>query len=209
MVSSAARRWQERLRFIAAIARKPKQTGAISPSSHWLAKAIVESMPEREHPTVVELGAGAGALTGSLLERTGSGGRLLSLEVDPDLARYVSGHFPQAEVWEADAADLSGILEKAGAEQVQAVVSALPWSLFPPDKQRVILEQARDALAPDGTFVSISTVTAGLTAAGRLFPSLLPEYFAGTGRRFVPGNFPPAYVYVGWQPVRRGGTQRS
>lgn len=203
VVPSAAQRWQERLQFIAAIARKPKQTGAISPSSQSLAKAVVAELPEREHATVVELGAGAGALSGALWRKVGPGGRLISLEVDPDLAGYLTGHAPDIEVWEADAADLAKVLSKVGVQQVQAVVSALPWALLPPDKQRLILEQVRDALTPDGTFVSIATVTSGMTAAGRLFPSLLPDYFTRTGRRFVIGNFPPAYVHVGRQPVHQ------
>ena len=201
MKPSAVRRWQERLRFVQAIVRKPKQTGALSPSSRSLARAVVAPLAGHRGATVVELGAGAGALTSDILERIGPEGRLISLEVDPDLAGYLRRWNPEAEVWEADAADLTEVLEKAGVQEVRAIVSALPWSLLPPDKQRLILEQTRAALAPDGTFVSITTVTAGMTSAGRLFPTLLPEFFTRTSRRFVPGNLPPAYVNIGHRPI--------
>ena len=59
--------WQ----FFAGFLRRPWTVGAVAPSSHRLARAIVRRLPLRRAETVVELGAGTGAITRRILAQVG------------------------------------------------------------------------------------------------------------------------------------------
>ncbi len=103
--------------------------------------------------TVLEAGAGSGALTCSLLRAVGSEGRVLSYEIREDHAEHAVrnverffGHRP--ENWELTVADLA-----EHTEQVDRIVLDMlePWS---------VLDTVADALVPGGVLtVYVPTTT--------------------------------------------------
>ena len=74
-----------------------------------IARAIVDLVAPTARDLVVEIGPGEGALTEELARR---GGRLIALEVDPQLIERLRRRFPQVEVQHADARGMG--LRRAG-----------------------------------------------------------------------------------------------
>src|SRR6185295_8153115 len=65
-----------------------------------IARAIVDLVAPTARDLVVEIGPGEGALTEELARRSG---RLVALEVDPELIDRLRRRFPQSEIQHADA----------------------------------------------------------------------------------------------------------
>jgi phosphatidylethanolamine/phosphatidyl-N-methylethanolamine N-methyltransferase len=88
-------------------------------------------------------------------------------------------------------------------ESVEAVISGLPWSLFPAAAQRGILREVGKVLAPAGAFTTFAYVHALGMAGARQFRRRLDETFDEVvTSRTVWRNVPPARVYVCRRPRR-------
>src|SRR3954470_23425780 len=79
----------DRLRFLRAFLAHPRQVGAVLPTSHAAVRDMLDMADIPGAQLVVELGAGTGVQTGEILARLGPDARLLSFEIDPDLARLL------------------------------------------------------------------------------------------------------------------------
>ena len=69
--------------FLRQFLRSPITTGAIAPSSRYLAAAVTAPIPERGDPVVVELGPGTGSFTAEIQRRLGGRGRHIAVEINP------------------------------------------------------------------------------------------------------------------------------
>jgi 16S rRNA (adenine1518-N6/adenine1519-N6)-dimethyltransferase len=96
---------------------------------YGIARAIVDLVAPTRDDLVVEIGPGDGALTGELARRAG---RVIALEVDPELAARLRPHAPGVEVVEADARgwDYGTLVAPPGGRVV--VVGNLPYSVGKP-----------------------------------------------------------------------------
>ncbi|WP_344681302.1 class I SAM-dependent methyltransferase [Saccharopolyspora taberi] len=184
--------------------RKPGLVGAVAPSSPALAREMAAVVPTTGSPVVVELGPGTGALSGAIARRLPTGGRHVAIELDGGMVEYLRSAVPWLEVIQGDAANLGELLADAGIESVDAVVSGLPWSIFPGRLQKDILEQVGRVLAPGGAFTTFAYVHAlGMTGA-RLFRRRLDIAFDEVvTSRTVWRNLPPARSYVCRRPTTR------
>lgn len=189
--------------FLAAVLRQPKVIGAVVPSSRDLGEVLATIVPRDGRPTVVELGAGTGAVSAMISCRLPAGGRHLAVEIDPELADHLERSHPQVTVLRGDAARLGSLLDAAGTPRVDAVVSSLPWSLFSEEQQRQILEQVCQALVPGAGFSTFAYRHAASLAGARRFRALLHEYFVEVVMtRTVWRNLPPALVYICRYPTQ-------
>lgn len=136
---------------------------------------------------VVELGAGTGACTGELLARLRPDASLLAFEVDPDLADVLSARCPdpRLQVVLDSAADVEQYL---GDTRPEVIVSALPFSAFPADLRRSILQRSRRVLAPGGVMLVLQYSPA--------IQRELAGIFGSVRRRFSPLNVPPAFLFA-------------
>lgn len=190
--------------FIERAVRKPGQVGAVAPSSPSLAREMAAVVPTSGRPVVVELGPGTGALSGAIAERMPSGGRHVAIELDGGMVEYLRAELPWLEVVQGDAARLGDLLSGLGIERVDAVVSGLPWSIFPGELQQAILDQVGAVLAPGGAFTTFAYVHALGMSGARLFRRRLDLTFDEVlTSRTVWRNVPPARIYVCRRP-RRG-----
>ncbi|AQA04678.1 SAM-dependent methyltransferase [Mycobacterium sp. MS1601] len=182
--------------FIRAVVRNPQRVGAVTPSSAHLAAQLASVVPDGGTPVVVELGPGTGAVSSAIAERLPSGGRHLAVELDPSLAWYVARRHPSVEVVNGDARELTGLLASRGVATAASVVSGLPWSLFDPATQRLILQQIAHVLGEDGVFTTFAYVHAAPLRGAREFRRILTEMFGDVRiGRVVWRNIPPAYTY--------------
>jgi len=104
----------------------PATTGAVAPSSPFLARAMADDADGAGH--ILELGAGTGSLTQALAKRFPSLGLTL-VEVQPVLAAKLARRFPQARLHVRPAAEVLDGLECPDGPVV--VVSSLPFRSLP------------------------------------------------------------------------------
>src|SRR3954454_2745885 len=112
--------------FLRRALRRPALIAAPAPTGATLAAEIARVLPGTGTPTVVELGAGTGALSPAIRGRLSPGSRYIAVEVDGELVAHLRRRMPWLEVLHGDAADLATLLGGAGVGPVDVVVSSLP-----------------------------------------------------------------------------------
>ncbi|HEX7726058.1 MAG TPA: rRNA adenine N-6-methyltransferase family protein, partial [Rhizomicrobium sp.] len=83
----------EHLHFLKGLIARPKNVGAIAPSSPALSQAIARQVDPAVEGPVLELGPGTGVVTGALIERGIAPERITAIEYDPDFAKMVAERF--------------------------------------------------------------------------------------------------------------------
>jgi phospholipid N-methyltransferase len=192
----------EHLIFLRAALRQPQLIGAVAPSARGLAEQLAAIVPRRGNPTVVELGPGTGPVSAIIRGRLPSGGRQLAVEIDPSMVAYLRHRHPWLTVLPGDAAMVHTLLAAADVHRVDAVVSGLPWSIFPPDRQDLMIGSICRVLAPVGAFTTFGYLHAVRMSGARRFRRLLERRFEEVVvTRAVWLNLPPALVYVCRRPI--------
>jgi phosphatidylethanolamine/phosphatidyl-N-methylethanolamine N-methyltransferase len=178
----------EHLNFIRGLIVRPKNVGALVPSSPALAKAIAAQVDVSRPGPVLELGPGTGVVTEALIERGVAEDRLIAIEYDADFTKLVARRFPRARVLRGDAFQFARMLDGSVSDPYAAIVSGLPLLNFPVEKRRELIESALARLAPGAPYIQFSYGTK---------PSI-PGTDRYTVRRaaLVWKNLPPARVWV-------------
>lgn len=78
--------------------RNPRRVGAIAPASKALAQAILQEVVRSAPGTLIEVGAGTGAITRALLPALAQVDRFMVIERDPGFTQLLRQNFPQLEV---------------------------------------------------------------------------------------------------------------
>jgi phospholipid N-methyltransferase len=164
----------------------PKSIGAVMPSSIQLARTMAETIKPGDR--VLEIGAGTGALTQSILERLSSPALLTSVEIDPELCREFSNNFPDVRLVTGDAEDI--LKASSGFD---AIVSGIPFAVMEPAKRARMFSLIGERLNPGGRFVAFQYSLSSKTELERLFKDVRVK--------FAPINVPPAAVYVCSEPI--------
>ena len=190
--------------FLRRAVRRPDLLGAPAPTGTRLAARVAALVPTDRPTTVVELGAGTGALTTAIAARLAPGSRFVAIELDPEMAAHLRAVRPDVEVVEGDAVDLVAILESIhiGSGHVDAVVSSLPWTFLPPAVRRNLLTDIAGLLAPDGVFTLIRVLVALPNRVRVLRDDLAGAFTDVHEDRPVWRNLPPAALVSARCPVR-------
>ncbi|MFB7421010.1 class I SAM-dependent methyltransferase [Streptomyces sp. NPDC056210] len=214
-----AQRNAEGWMFLIEAARDLRTTGAIAPSSKTLARLLTD--PVHKHGTqplnVLEVGAGTGSVTRTLIPRLSRGSRLDIVEANARFAaqlRHLVRTHPR----------LTGESERVHVhhtlvEQLDTIhlydviVSGLPFTNFAPAQVETIMNRYMELLQPGGTLTYFAyrgtryarAVTASRAEARR--HCAVEEVLADYQRRYaigcwsVWGNLPPANVWQLRRPV--------
>jgi phosphatidylethanolamine/phosphatidyl-N-methylethanolamine N-methyltransferase len=188
--------------FVLAAASDFQNIASVAPSSRHLARAMLQGLPINEAKTVVELGAGTGAITRVLLESLPPQATLLAFEINPEFISYMQKSFsdPRLVLLNARAENLGHELRRLGYNRVDAVVSSLSLRFMPDHRQRTL----HDVLAPFMDTKSVYTqyqYIHGLRFEnGKILRhSSLPflrEYFGSIQCQTIWRNLPPAQVFT-------------
>jgi phospholipid N-methyltransferase len=189
--------------------RQPARIGAVAPSSRELSQILASVVPDTGRPTVVELGAGTGAVSAAIRQRLPAEGRHIAVEIDRELANYLRERHPGMQVLVGDAAELHALVRATETERIDAVVSGLPWALFDEAQQRQVLLQVCRTLAPGANFSTFGYRHTMAMSAARRFRALLHNHFDEVVvTQTVWRNLPPALVYICRNPVSDPRTAR-
>ncbi|MFC0214984.1 class I SAM-dependent methyltransferase [Paenibacillus chartarius] len=184
------------LLFMQKFLSNPLQVGSIIPSSRFLGQKMAGAVPWRETRTVVELGAGTGAITKHLLAQMHEDCRVWLFEKDNLMRKRLEEQF-SGFTCHSHAESLTLVIRQSGFEHVDCIVSGLPFFNFPPALRETILSQVYQALKPGGRFIAFQYSL-------QMKPKLA-ERFELEQLAFVPLNFPPAFVYI---CRKKGGTSK-
>lgn len=173
--------------FIQKFVRKPKQIGSVIPSSRFLADSMVSFIPWHRMQAVAELGAGTGAITQAIARSICPGTRVYLFEKDSRMRKQLIQEYPAFRC-AANVTNMLRILEGDGESQLDCIVSGLPFYNFPQDVRDLLMEQILGALKPDGLFVAFQY--------SLQMRKQMSRRFSIEKIKFVPLNFPPAFIYV-------------
>ncbi|WP_248930324.1 class I SAM-dependent methyltransferase [Paenibacillus hamazuiensis] len=185
-MNMTASTWQKCL-FLYKFIRFPKQIGSVTPSSKALAKKMVSSVPWDKVRHVAELGAGTGAVTKFIHEAGYPDTKVFLFEKEPVLRSRLAGEYPEYYCF-PDAVQLDTAIRSKGVEQLDCVISGLPFANFPQEIRDAIIGQVVKTLKPGGLFVAFQY--------SLQMKKQLARHFHIEDIHFVMGNVPPAFVYV-------------
>ncbi|MET9761497.1 methyltransferase domain-containing protein [Streptomyces sp. NPDC006372] len=210
--------------FLTEAVRDPRSTGAVAPSGRALSRALtdpVRALAPRPL-TVLEAGAGTGAVTRALIPHLSPGSRLDVVEANPRFAARLSGLVDRHPLLAGTPGRVrvhrSYVEDLPGDERYDVIVSGLPLTNFAPDQVGAIMARYLELLHPGGTltyFAYLGTRHARTLVASRAqvrrhraVEEVMAAYQRryATGRWSVWGNLPPARV---WQLRRPGGDVRQ
>jgi len=181
--------------FVKAAFKNPMQVSTVFPSSKSLAQSMLDNVGLESSRNIVEIGVGTGAITKYLHQRIPSGAKYLGVEVNPEMTAYMKKQYPDLQFHTASANSLSDFIQPGS---VDAVVSSLPWSIFPDELQTSIVSEVEQILAPGGKFVTLMYPNAAVypraKRAIKLFAKTFDEFEKAD---LVVQNIPPAFVFVG------------
>jgi phospholipid N-methyltransferase len=182
--------------------RTLRATGAIAPSSRRLAGRLAAAVAPVPHPvTVLEVGAGTGAVTRVLAAQLGPADRLDAVEVNPRFAEVLRGDPALAAVADRVRVIPESITAMPLDRRYDVIVSGLPFMNFAPAEVRAILDRYLAALVPGGqlllygyvgTQAARGLLSRGEGAVHRLLADFEDRY--GYDRAVVWRNLPPARI---------------
>lgn len=184
--------------FLKSLLRNPRSIGAVAPSSPRLSRLVASSVGPGAS-TILEVGAGTGAITGALIDRGIDPKRIFIIERDPDLVNYLQYRFPRVRVRCGDALHASSILTEERVGKIYTLLSSLPIRNFKPSDQIALMRAMLGALEPTGQLVQY-------TYAPNCPIPVRPLGLKAECLGRVWMNLPPAAV---WRFTRSPGLRRS
>ncbi|MCB9283244.1 MAG: methyltransferase domain-containing protein [Lewinellaceae bacterium] len=177
------------IRFFQEGLKNLKTVGTITRSSPFLCRKVTDMVDFNQARIIAELGAGDGVITRHILPRLHPEGKLLAFEVLPQMSEHLLQiDDPRLIVVEDSAEHIPVYLEKENLQQVDYILSAIPFVVLPQELSLNILATCRDVLRPGGLFVQVHY--------SLLAKKLYEETFGNVRVHFVPWNIPPAFVLV-------------
>lgn len=168
---------------------KPRTTGAILPSSRFLARKMVAEIDFSAARCIVEYGPGTGVFTEKMLAARRDGTELILIERNSNFCEMLRKKFAGVEnlhIFEDSAENIGACLNSRGFAQACFIISGLPFASLPPEVSERILAQTREFLAENGAFITFQYTLLKKKFFLKFFPriSLTREI----------RNVPPAYV---------------
>ncbi len=182
--------------FLRGFISNPSAVGAIAPSSRGLACEMLRRIDWNHCAAIAEIGPGTGPVTQTILDQCASSTRFFAVEINPQFVNYLKHRFPMADIAQADASELKDLCMERQISQLDALVSGLPWAVFPSELQRKIVDAILDSLGPSGRFSTFAYLHGLPMPAARGFRGLLNRSFRSVEiSPILWRNLPPAIVY--------------
>jgi phospholipid N-methyltransferase len=206
--------------FFREFRRHFRTTGAILPSSRFLARALVKQLRgPRPACRILEVGPGTGSVTREIVRRMRPGDRLDAVEINLHFVRLLEQRLRDEAVFQSfrDRVQVlhAAVQDLPGDSVYDYIVSGLPLNNFTADQVRAIFATYNRLLKPDGTLTyyeyvlarQIQTPFVGrrerrrLFRLGRLVGGYIRNYQIRRERIFI--NVPPATVrHLRLKPAR-------
>lgn len=181
-------------RFFRGWLQRPLITGAVSPSSRALGRAMAAYVPDpaafSANSKVLELGPGTGVVTQMLIARGVPERSLVLVEYSSEFCKLLKKRFPDAEVIQGDAYAIGASLPQwIGVDPLEAVVSSLPLFTRPDEMRETVIGRSLERMQPGAPFIQFSYALTQPVKPARIGARLELS-------PWIKRNLPPARVLV-------------
>ena len=193
MNEAQIRRAENRL-FFRRWLKNPRQLGTLAPISVKLSQLAAQAALRHYKPDkpIVEIGAGTGRLTRSLLNQGVRPQDLTAVELDGEMCGFLRDTIPHINVVEGDANHLTSLVAPQNVGRVCAVVSAIPLMYLPETLRMSLVKAAFSILENNAGIIHVT------------YNPRSPLQFWKTleGQRVASAwfNFPPGFVWQFQRP---------
>jgi phosphatidylethanolamine/phosphatidyl-N-methylethanolamine N-methyltransferase len=207
---SRSPRWTDSFDFMREAFRSWNQVGAIAPSSRALARALTNPVEgSGDAPlSVLEVGAGSGAVTRALIPRLPNGSSLDIVEANPHFSQGLKDLVADLASSDVTASVHTVLVQDLETEKsYDVIVSGLPLTNFDPAQVEQIMNRSLELLMPGGSmtyFAYLGTSQARALTSSRAEArrhAAVDELMASYQDRFAVGqetvwaNLPPARAW--------------
>lgn len=161
---------------------------AISPSSSFVARRVIDAVLETPAQRIIELGPGDGAVTMPLLAALDATARYTAIESNVAFAAELSSrHDPRLKVIAGDAVAFIENAARTEASGVDAAIASIPFTYLAPHQRHAVIAAAHRCLKPGGRLVVFHQYTP------LMFP-VIKKTFGACRIAFEPLNIFPCFV---------------
>lgn len=178
-------RLQEIKLFTSKYFKQRRRIGTISPSSVAIARAACKYINPMQPQTIIELGAGTGAITRVALNQMHPDSVLIAIESDEEFYAVLKTHCPRAKILLADVRDIKEQLDKININTIDYMISCVP---IIPSTLVKTLDAFQRFAKNDAHFIQVSLVP-------WYYLKFYRQFFINVNFQFVFKNLPPAGVY--------------
>ncbi len=176
------------IRFIGEAFKDMASVGTIVPSSKQLGKRLAEELDYNNAEVFVELGAGNGIITRCILERMRPDQKLYAFEINAFFLEQLSEiEDDRLTLVDEDAQNIELIMNKLGYQEVDGIVSALPFTNMPKEVGASIIEGSKKVLAKNANFIQINY--------SLLRRKWYTKFFNHVDVSFFLNNLPPVFIF--------------
>lgn len=169
--------------------RNIQTVGTITRSSKHLCRGLIKHVDFDSTKLIVELGAGDGVITKHILDSMRPDAKLLAFEVNTkfcDQMRQINDD--RLVVIEDSAEHLERYMKEAGFDQIDFIISAIPFVALPKEVGAQIVGEAHRCLKKGGRYIQVHY--------SLVMKQLYQTVFGNLDINFVAINVPPAFVLV-------------
>lgn len=186
---TAAKHFDEEIRFFKTWIDKPKALGAVLPTSSVTARRMASVINPDSSDPVLELGPGTGTITKAILLRGVAPENLYSVEYTEDFLPQLRSDFPRVNFIHGDAFQLDTALPDMHGVKFDTIISAVPLLNFSAAHRVNYLNDLFSRLNPGRPVVQISYGPVSPIAPDR-------KSFTVEPLDWMFRNFPPARLWV-------------
>jgi phospholipid N-methyltransferase len=209
---------RDQLLFFRQFRERFETTGAVLPSSRFLARAMTRPLAKCAGPRrILEVGPGTGAVTGHIVREVKPDDRFDLVEINDQFAQLLRDRFDSDPHYKPAAAvsrvHVCPLQEFASDGEYDVIISGLPFNNFPAELVESLVDRCLSLLKPGGTFSLFEymfirplrvTVTRGaekerLAAIERIMQSRFQSQ--RIRRDWIFMNVPPAWVQHLRRPI--------
>ena len=175
--------------FFSKFLKQGNNIGAITPSSKFLVKKMIEPVDFNQAKIIVEFGPGTGVITLEILKKMNEYTKLILFEINNEFAEELK-KIPDTrmEMIKDDAENIQMHLKKRGLGNVDYVISSIPLAMIPKKTEYAILNSVKKNLNPNGAFIQFQYSLASLKKFKEVFDEVKID--------FTSMNVPPAWIFT-------------
>ncbi len=168
---------------------KDPRVASVSPTSSHAIEKMLKGVDFSQIDNMVEYGPGDGVITKEILRRLKPDARLFAIEVNEPFAKdLASSKDDRLIVIHGTAEDVREMIASHGIEQVDMVLSGIPFSLIKHRTRVKIISATRSILKPDGLFL--------VYQASIQINRLLKKFFNEVDVKYAWKNIPPLVIFL-------------
>lgn len=168
-----------------------RNVASIAPTSRATVRRVCSAIDFAKARVIVEYGPGGGVFTRHLLDCMRPDSRLIAIEKNGPFAKELRSSIndPRLSVVCDGVEKIVDILKDHDIEEVDYIISGVPFSFFSEDVRRQLVKDTSEALVPGGLFLVYQVNPEGLA-------ELLSTAFEVGKPKREPLNLPPLCIYT-------------